>query len=129
VWRILGFLALAIAVDVAPASAAEWESRHGGCYDWEGRWDVREEQPGLWVGFADFVHVGGACGPGSQNGIRFDVRAAIIGEDFFVYRTAGPSLCFAHGRLRSDGVNGFEWCSGFSNPLPFALRFPFGAGK
>jgi hypothetical protein len=125
VWRVLGFLVLAIAVDAAPASAAEWDSRHGQCYDWEGRWDVREEQPGLWVGFADFVHVDSRCGRGSRAAVRYDVRVAIIGDDLFVYRTAGPSLCFAHGRFRPEGVNGYELCSG--SPGPFAMRLPFAA--
>jgi hypothetical protein len=129
VWRVLGFLVLAIAVDAAPASAAEWDSRHGQCYDWEGRWDVREEQPGLWVGFADFVHIDSRCGRGSHAAVRYDVRVAIIGEDLFVYRTAGPSLCFAHGRFRPEGVNGYELCSGSPGPNPFAMRLPFGESK
>ena len=128
-WRILGFLVLALAVDAAPASAAEWDSRHGQCYDWEGRWDVREEQPGLWVGYADFVHVDSRCGRGTHAAVRYDVRVSIVGDDFFVYRTAGPSLCFAHGRMRPEGINGFELCSGSRNPDPFAMRLPFGEGK
>jgi hypothetical protein len=124
VWRVLAILLLAIAVDAAPASAAEWDSRHGQCYDWEGRWDVREEQPGLWVGFADFVHVDSRCGRGSHAAVRYDVRVAIIGDDLFVYRTAGPSL-----RFRPEGVNGYELCSGSPSPDPFAMRLPFGESK
>ena len=46
-----------------------------------------------------------------------------------MYRTAGPSLCFAHGRIRPEGINGFELCSGSRNPDPFAMRLPFGEGK
>jgi hypothetical protein len=56
-------------------------------------------------------------------------RAAIVGEDLFVYRTAGPSLCFAHGRFRPEGVNGYELCSGSPGPDPFAMRLPFGESK
>jgi hypothetical protein len=115
-WRVLGFLLLAITIEAVPASAAEWDSRHGNCYDWEGRWDVREEQPGLWVGYADFVHVDSRCGRGTNAAVRYDVRVAIVGEDLFVYRTAGPSLCFAHGRFRQEGVNGSS-CA----PAPPAL--------
>jgi len=123
--RVLAIVVLAIAMQDAPASAAEWDSRHGSCYDWEGRWEVREQQPDLWVGYADFVHVDSRCGRGTHAAVRYDVRVAIVGEDLFVYRTAGPSLCFA----RPEGVNGFELCSGSPGPDPFAMRLPFGEGK
>jgi hypothetical protein len=67
-WRVLGFLLLAITIDAVPASAAEWDcatatARLGG------RWDVRE-QPGLWVAYADFVHVDSRCGRGTNAAVR-----------------------------------------------------------
>jgi hypothetical protein len=106
------------------ALAEEWSSRTGNCYDWEGTWRVREERQGLWVGHIDFFHVGGSCsGPGTGEVRAYDVRVAIVGEDLFGYRTAGPSVCLMHGNIGTEGVNGFELCSGASNAYPFALRF------
>jgi hypothetical protein len=115
-------LVMLLSIGVCDAGAEEWSSRHGDCYDWEGHWDVREQMPGLWVGYADFVHVGGRCGRGTQRTLTYEVRAGMVGEDVFVYRTAGPSQCYMHGKRRPEGVTGFELCSGFAASVPFALR-------
>jgi hypothetical protein len=108
---------------LSPARAEEWVSRQGSCYEWEGRWDVRQEPSGVWVGIIDFNHVGGPCSRGSSQFFTFEARAVIAGTDFFARRTTGSIVCNMHGTIRDLEVRGFEVCSGQNAPLAFALRF------
>jgi hypothetical protein len=112
-----------LAIAALPASAEEWISRgHGDCYNWEGRWDVQQEQSGVWVGVIDFVHVGGPCAAETQQVISHEVRAAIVGRDFFARRITGGGFCALHGNIRGSEVRGMEVCSGTTRSLPFAVR-------
>jgi hypothetical protein len=95
------FLALMVSTGLSPASAEEWVSRHGSCYEWEARWEVRQEQSGVWTGPIDFT---------------------IVGADFFGRRTTGSVVCNMHGTIREIEVRGYEVCSGFTTPLAFVLR-------
>jgi hypothetical protein len=106
-----------------PASAEEWNSRGGNCYEWEGRWHVQQEQSGVWVGEIDFLHVGGPCSPATGQYLTNETRAVIVGGDFFGRRTTGASVCHLHGNVRGAEVRGWEQCSGVVASLPFALRF------
>lgn len=119
--RAVVALFLFLAAGNSNAMAEEWASRHGSCYEWQGRWTVEQERPGLWVGYIDYVHIGGNCGPGTNATVSFPVRAVIIGNDFFAYRTSGTLPCHAHGQVRAEGVSGFELCTDSAHP--FALRF------
>jgi hypothetical protein len=116
------FLVSMALATLSPASAEEWVSRHGGCYEWEGRWDVRQEPSGVWVGIIDFVHVGGPCSKRTEQFLTHELRAAIAGSDFFGRRTTGSTVCHMHGTIRGIEVRGYEVCSGATAPLAFALR-------
>jgi hypothetical protein len=106
----------------SPALSDEWASRTGNCFEWEGYWTVDRDQSGVWIGFIDFQQVGGPCAPPTNSTVTYDVRAAIVGEDFFAHRVFGSTQCNLYGRVRGDQVRGFEICSGVSEPLAFALQ-------
>jgi hypothetical protein len=121
--RAILFL-IVLGAGVPCATADEWSSRNGVCYEWEGRWELQQQQPGLWVGRIDFVHVGGQCAP-SPSGAAFsnEAEAVIVGGVFFARRTAATWSCVMHGTVRADGVSGYEICTGNPNTYPFAVRF------
>ena len=54
-------------IQVLRASAAcdPLTSREGECGEWQSRWDMTQEQTGVWVGEIDHFHVGGPCAPAS----------------------------------------------------------------
>jgi hypothetical protein len=121
---VRAFMFLAVLLGgVLPASAEQWVSRHGTCFDWEGRWDVQQEQSGAWVGVIDFVHVGGPCIRGRQAAVTDEVRAFIVGTEFFARRTTGTRLCFFHGSIRNGEARGTELCNGANKSFQFAVRF------
>ena len=115
-------LLFAFLASVAHASADEWSSRNGTCYEWEGRWVVQQTQPGLWMGDIDFVHVGGECSRYGEP-LTNEIQAVMIGDVFFARRSAASWSCFMHGKVREGGVAGYEMCAGDPKPLPFAMRF------
>jgi len=115
------FLALMVSAGLSPASAEEWVSRNGSCYEWEGRWEVRQEQSGVWTGPIDFTHVGGPCSRASSHFLTYETRA-VIGADFFGRRTTGSVVCNMHGTIRDIEVRGYEVCSGLTAPMAFVLR-------
>jgi hypothetical protein len=119
---VIRIWALLLVVTWTNASADEWTMRLGSCYEWEGTWSVAQEPSGVWVGHIDFVQVGGKCAPRTDDRITMQARAAIVGRDFFFYRTTGSYLCNGYGQLRDEGVTGFEVCQN-STPNAFALRF------
>ena len=107
-----------------PALGDEWASRSGSCFELQGYWTVDREQSGGFAGYVDFVNVGGPCAAPSDSRISANVRAVIVGSDFFSVSTAGgqPS-CLWHGSLREDQARGFVLCPGVQQALSFALSF------
>lgn len=115
-----------------PALAAEtWGSREGECFDWRNRWNVSQDNDGVWSGKLEQVHVGGSCG--AENGQRneADVRAVLVGDYFFAtrFRSADGNDCNYAGRLRDDRVRGFYTCSDTPGRLRFVMRFPPAADR
>ena len=115
--------AVLLIIGMQAAAAEEWAARHGICYEWEARWDVQQEPTGVWIGFIDFLHVGGPCAAGNRQVLTYEVRAAIVGGDFFARRTMGTTVCHLHGHIRGDEVRGVELCSSLPTPFQFAIRF------
>jgi hypothetical protein len=105
----------------SPAAGEEWAFRGGICYELQGYWDVEREPGGAWSGQIDIRHIGGPCKPADDMTELYEVRAAIVGNDFFARRTSGVSTCIMHARVRGDEARGFEFCSGHAQPFPFAL--------
>jgi hypothetical protein len=120
-----GILAsLMVTSALCPAIADEWVSRTGPCYDWEAYWNVERDASGVWVGNADFRHIGGACiAPNQGVVVANEVRAVLAGDEFFAVRTTGFGTCHLHGRVRNNEVRGLELCTGQQPPFAFALRF------
>jgi hypothetical protein len=119
---VRGAFLFALLAGMAPASAEEWVSRHGACYEWEGRWDVQQEQSGVWVGGIDLAHAGGPCSAGTDGYYTNEVRAVIVGGDFFARRTTGSAMCYLHGQIRGAEIRGWEMCNGSAAPTAFAVR-------
>ncbi len=121
----LVFLLLTTAPWISHASADEWFSREGACSDWKGRWMVGRDQSGVWVGNIDYIHIGGPCSAPDHSQATQEVRAVIVGEDFFARRRSDPGICLLHGRVRGDEVRGHELCDGTA-PLDFTLHLTRG---
>jgi hypothetical protein len=119
--RVSSAAVLILLTSVSTAAAAEWISREGECGEWRGHWVVNEEQPGLWVGEIHYENVGGRCKPGTGQRSKSQVRAAIIGNDFFAVRD-GP-LNF-YGTIRNGWARGE--ITGGGGPNYFRIR---GAGR
>ena len=117
---VLLFLSL-MTPEISVAYADEWESREGNCFEWKGRWMVDRDQSGVWVGNISFVKIGGPCATGDHLQLTNEVRAVIVGDDFFARRSNGPSACMLHGRVQGEEVRGHELCAG-NEPRAFALR-------
>ena len=113
--------ALFLVAWVSSASAANWDSREGDCYQLQGFWVVEQEPSGVWVGNVDYRHVGGDCVAPTGAAQVFEVRAAIVGEDFFAV-LRGTQTCTMRGRVRGENVRGFGFCLNSNSMTPFALR-------
>ena len=128
-WFRSATVVLTVSVASAAGSvvhAAEWTSRTGVCFEYEGTWVVEQEQSGTWFGHIDFAHVGGPCSPARNDSDVFsqEVRAAIVGKDFFARRTTGAAMCVMYGQVRPEGgVSGYEVCTGITAARAFAVRF------
>jgi hypothetical protein len=113
----------AFALAAPCASADEWSSRNGQCYEWEGFWQLDQQQQGLWNGNIDFTLVGAECAPPTGASFTSEAQAVIVGNVFFARRATAGSTCFMNGTVRADGVAGFEMCTSNPAPTPFAIRF------
>jgi hypothetical protein len=113
---------LAFVSATSPALTDEWASRNGSCFNWQGYWTVNRDQSGIWSGYIDFQHVGGPCAPASRHVEAYEVRAVIVGEDFFAHR-ASPTgkSCYMHGRVYGDEVRGSEACTDGAGQFSFAM--------
>jgi hypothetical protein len=120
-WPVFLFSLSMVVLWTSHASADEWFSRQGDCLDWRGRWMIDRDQSGVWVGNIDFLRVGGPCSPPGRSRASYEVRAAIVGDDFFASRRSGDELCMLHGKVQGDEVHGRELCRG-NNPWEFTLQ-------
>jgi len=124
--------ALAFVAGTSAASAEVWLIREGLCGEYRSRWNVEQDQAGIWSGSADHVHVGGPCQPGTGAKSQSKVRAVISGGVFFAVLQSEPTagagantgaICSYYGPIQEDRVSGVEVCEG--NPrMLFALRVP-----
>jgi hypothetical protein len=123
--------ALALLAGASAASAEVWLMREGRCGEYRSRWDVEQDQPGVWVGAADHVQVGGPCVARTGVNSRSRVRAVIVGQEFFAILQSEPAsgaavhsgqICSYYGPVRDDQVRGVEVCEG-GERMMFALRF------
>ena len=107
-----------------PALGDEWASRSGNCFEWQGFWTVDREQSGGFVGYLDHQHIGGPCVAATDSRMSANVRAVIVGSDFFAMSTPGgqPS-CLWHGSVRGDEARGFVLCPGQQGGMAFVLSF------
>ena len=83
--------ALALLAGASAASAEVWLMREGRCGEYRSRWDVEQDQPGVWVGAADHVQVGGPCVARTGVNSRSRVRAVIVGQEFFAILQSEPA--------------------------------------
>jgi hypothetical protein len=114
---------LLLIASIAPALSDEWTSRSGQCFEWQGLWTVERDQSGVWVGSIDYQQIGGPCIAGDNSIATSEVRAVIVGEDFFArVITGGSASCLMHGRVRGVEVRGFSLCTGAMQSLAFALQ-------
>ena len=116
---------LALLAGTSTASAEVWFTREGTCGEWRSRWNVEQDQSGLWVGSMDHMHVGGPCVQGTGQRYSSKVQAVIVGESFFALRHTGGN-CLYHGQIQGDRVRGIELCEGVATRVNFAGRFPPG---
>jgi hypothetical protein len=120
--RVL-LLVLALFFVAPQAEAEEWTSRSGSCFEWEGLWAVQRDQSGVWNGSIDMRQVGGPCVAPADSFMTAEVRAAIVGDEFFARIVLGASgSCLANGRVQGTDVRGFMLCHGVAQQLAFALR-------
>ena len=116
-------LILAALLSVSPAVAEVWSSREGECGDWQGRWDMQQDQSGIWTGWVEHFHIGGPCERPTGQTRRSEIRAVIAGENIFVTRMTGDTLCNYIGRLpRENRARGLYICEG-GRRHNFVIRF------
>jgi hypothetical protein len=123
--------ALAVVAGTSAASAEVWLIREGVCGEYRSRWNVEQDQAGIWVGSAEHVHVGGPCEAGTGAKTQSKVRSVIAGGVFFAVLQSEPttgagantgSICSYYGPIQGDRVSGVEVCERVARML-FALRF------
>ncbi|KAA2235250.1 hypothetical protein [Salinarimonas soli] len=107
------------------AWAETWVVREGACGEWQSRWDVEQEQTGVWVGTIDHVHVGGPCVPATRATATSEVRAVIAGDNLFALRTTDHNiLCTYVARIeRENRGRGVTVCEGVPQRGGFVVRF------
>jgi hypothetical protein len=116
-------LILAALLSASPVLAEIWTSREGDCGEWQARWDMQQDQSGVWTGWIDHFHIGGPCERPSGRTIRSEGRAVIIGENIFASRITGDTLCNYTGRFpRENRARGVVVCEGRKR-LGFVMRF------
>jgi len=73
------------------------------------------------VGNIDYRRIGGECAAPGNSISTFEVRAAMVGDDFFAVSSGANTSCHFHGRMRNGLIRGFEVCVGGAR-FPFAMR-------
>jgi hypothetical protein len=97
--------AAALVLLASPVTAETWIERSGECGQWQSRWDVQQDQSGVWYGTIDHFHVGGPCDAPTGRTLRSDVRAVIAGNNFFAVRNTGNTLCNYAASRRGPNAN------------------------
>jgi hypothetical protein len=104
-------LILAALCSASAASAEIWSVREGECGEWQSRWDVQQEQSGVWVGVIDHFHIGGPCARPTGDTRRSDVRAYIVGDNLLAIRNVDGTLCSYTARMfRENRARGIQIC-------------------
>lgn len=117
---LIGFLACT----VSSAQAETWFVREGTCGEWQSRWDVQQDQSGVWFGSIDHFQIGGPCTRATGQTLRSEVRAVIVGENVFAFRTTGDTLCSYVAKMRGENrARGVVLCEGNETRLGFVIRF------
>src|SRR5215218_1426825 len=107
------FLVAAVLLFASPAGAEIWTTREGECLDWQMRWDMQQDQSGVWTGWIDHFHIGGPCQRPTGRTHRSEARAVIVGDNVFASRFTGTALCNYTGRMvRENRARGFIICEG-----------------
>ena len=121
---------LALLTGASTASAEVWLMREGPCGNWRSRWNVEQDQSGVWVGTIDAVHVGGPCAQGDGQRFRSEVRAVIAGDSLFASRRrVNGTFCSYYATIQGERGRGFELCEQSMQRAVFALRFPPGGDR
>ena len=102
--------AAAFSLVASSASAEIWFVREGPCGEWQSRWDVTQEQAGVWVGEIEHYHVGGPCARGTGQTLRSEVRAVITGDNLFAIRKEREFVCTHFARIREREGRGVTVC-------------------
>jgi hypothetical protein len=105
------------------ANAEVWRMREGQCGEWRSRWNVLQDESGVWSGTIEHEHVGGPCAQGNATIVQSNVRGTIVGEYFFATRQSGATFCSYFGHMQKDRATGVELCEGTPRST-FVLRFP-----
>jgi len=109
----------------SPALAEVWIVREGECGEWRSRWNVEQDQGGLWSGTIDYVHVGGPCVAPTGQAHQAEVRAAIAGDHLFALRsTEDGRICSYVAQVgQSNRGRGVVFCEANETRGRFAIRF------
>jgi hypothetical protein len=114
---------IAALCSASAASAETWTVREGICGEWQARWDVQQEQSGIWVGTIDHFQIGGPCTRATGEVLTSDVRAYFVGENLFAVRTTGRVTCMYTGRMIGENrARGIGVCENLPR-TGFAIRF------
>lgn len=120
-------IALIVASLLCIASAAEaetWFVREGVCGEWQSRWDVQQEQNGIWSGTIDHFQIGGPCTRATGQTFRSEVRAVIAGDNLFAFRSTGDKVCSYVAQMRGENrARGIGLCEGNQARVGFVIRF------
>ena len=120
--RLIG---LSLVLIASSASAETWSVREGQCGEWQSRWDIEQDQSGVWVGTIDHFQIGGPCAPRTGETHRSEVRAVIAGENFFAFNTQenGRFCSYVARIIRENRARGVSLCEGNPERRGFVIRF------
>ena len=121
----LGCIVTVLVSLASPALSEVWIVREGECGEWRSRWNVDQDQGGLWSGTIDHVHVGGPCAAPTGQTHSTDVRAAVAGDHLFALRSLDDGrICNYVAQLdQSNRGRGVVFCEGNDRRGRFAIRF------
>ena len=115
----------ALTLCASHASAETWVVREGSCANWQSRWEIEQEQTGVWVGTIDHLHIGGPCAQSRGEVMSSDVRAVIAGDNLFALRTRedGKVCSYVARMVGENRGRGIVLCEGDRERTGFVIRF------
>ena len=121
----LSYISIGLLLVASPATAEIWTVREGQCGEWQSRWDIEQDQSGVWVGTIDHFQSGGPCAPRTGQTYRSEVRAIIAGENFFAFNTKddGRFCSYVARIVRENRGRGVSLCEGDPDRRGFVIRF------